>query len=411
VSEHDELLERFKPQLKYDSNEAFFADSAAEWTDNPANELRRAPQGGKAGELLASATAAAGQVQLDLEFLAASQYADGESVERDDVIGCTRRDYRAQYVKLRQDRRYANRIYGHAKEDRGRLWLQYWFFYFYNDYNLAGGVGLHEGDWEMVQFRLNGDRDLPDLAVYAQHRWAEVAHWDEVEKLDGSPDTPVVYVARGSHASYFHAGYHETEAWYDLADGKRATPEMTLEMVGDDEPSWVAWPGVWGDTRPRIRGMDQPSPTAPCRHGQWDHPAVLMEEAKTISHDPAAPAPQVTVSRAADHLRLVYDFTDPGRPRPANLVVTVNSEDDPLPPRTFTYAVDKDEGTIDTDVELKPDQRYDIYVSAVDAEGKPTQSRLTLIPAVGESGPHQVPIVSTIGQVVAWVRGLFGHGR
>jgi hypothetical protein len=117
------------------------------------------------------------------------------------------------------------------------------------------------------------------------------------------------------------------------------------------------------------------------------------------------------VSRAADHLRLVYDFSDPGRPRPANLVVTVNSEDDPLPPRTFTYPVDKDRGTIDTDVELKPDQRYDIYVSAVDAEGKPTQSRLTLIPAVGESGPHQVPIVSTIGQVVAWVRGLFGHGR
>ena len=28
----------------------------------------------------------------------------------------------------------ANQIYGHAKRDRqGALWLQYWFFYFYND--------------------------------------------------------------------------------------------------------------------------------------------------------------------------------------------------------------------------------------------------------------------------------------
>jgi len=36
-----DLLRRFQPQLLYDSNEAFFADSAAEWTDNPGNVLRR----------------------------------------------------------------------------------------------------------------------------------------------------------------------------------------------------------------------------------------------------------------------------------------------------------------------------------------------------------------------------------
>jgi len=39
---YEELLHRFKPQLSYDSNEAFFADSAAEWTDNPGNVLRAA---------------------------------------------------------------------------------------------------------------------------------------------------------------------------------------------------------------------------------------------------------------------------------------------------------------------------------------------------------------------------------
>ena len=30
-------------------------------------------------------------------------------------------------------------------------------------------VGLHEGDWETVQFRMDGDHQRPDLAVYAQH--------------------------------------------------------------------------------------------------------------------------------------------------------------------------------------------------------------------------------------------------
>ena len=164
-------------------------------------------------------------------------------------------------------------MYGRAKEDSdGRLWLQYWLYYFYNDYNLAGGAGLHEGDWEMVQLRMHRDEDHPDLAVYAQHKHAGQASWGEVEKDPGSPDTPLVYVGRGSHASYFHAGYHETEAWYDLADGKRKTPKLRLEIIGDPVPGWLQWRGRWGDTQPRIPGLHQPSPRGPLPHKQWDRP-------------------------------------------------------------------------------------------------------------------------------------------
>jgi hypothetical protein len=396
------LLKRHRPILRYDRQEVYFADSAAEWTDNPRNELRT-----RSGRLVAAATPADAEPRLSLAFLAAGAYPGGLRPSPDDRIGDASGDYTEQARRLHAKAAYRNQMYGRwAVGSDGRTWLQYWFFYFYNDYNLAGGLGLHEGDWEMVQFRMGEGGDAPDLAVYAQHRWAEVAPWDEVEKPEGRPDTPVVYVGRGSHASYFHAGYHETEAWYDLADGKRSTPELALEAVDDREPSWVAWPGMWGDTRPRIPGLEQGSPTAPCRHGQWAHPAALLDQARTVERGPAAPAPAVQASRGDGHLQLAYDFR--GGPNVDRLVVTVNSEDDAIQPRTFTFVVDTaPSGTIDTSVELKPSQRYDVYVSAVDAEGRPTESALTLIRPVGAKEPEPVPVLPWLGRVVYAIRRLF----
>jgi hypothetical protein len=410
AADSEALLRRYQPQLRYDSNEAFFADSAAEWTDNPVNSLHRDFRDGRPGELLAAAKPESGQEQLSLDFLAPSRYANGEPVERTDFIGCSRRDYRDQYVALRRHRAYANRMYGRVKEDRGRVWLQYWFFYFYNDYNLAGGFGLHECDWEMVQLRMGEGGEVPDLAAYAQHRWAEVAPWGEVEKVEDEPSTPIVYVARGSHASYFSAGFHGTEAWYDLADGKRTTPKLELEIVGDEEPAWAFWPGVWGGTRARISGLETGAPTAPIRHGQWAHPAELLEGARTVRPGEAAPAPSVRVTRAGEHLELAYDFRRHPERRPDRLVVTVNSQDDSIQPRTFTFVVDTAlSGTIATTVELKPTQHYDIYVSAVDAAGKPTESALTLIRPVGEREPEPVPVLPWFGRVVDAIRRFFGR--
>ena len=43
MGEHDELLRRFTPRLRYDSNEQYFADSPAQWTDCP--EQRAAGDG------------------------------------------------------------------------------------------------------------------------------------------------------------------------------------------------------------------------------------------------------------------------------------------------------------------------------------------------------------------------------
>src|SRR2546423_14031697 len=136
MAAHEELLRRFAPQLEYDSQETFFADSAAEWTDNPANVLRREPETGTEQVILAAAPRGEGQPKLTLDFLGELNYANGARVHPGDQISDSRRDYRDQYARLREPR-YANVAYGRAASDRdGRLWLQYWFWYFYNDYTL-----------------------------------------------------------------------------------------------------------------------------------------------------------------------------------------------------------------------------------------------------------------------------------
>ena len=198
------LLERHKPLVRYDAQEAYFADAAAEWTDNPGNRLISLK-----GEVLA---AAAGKThRLSLGFLGAGY----EGSSADDAIACTGDDYAEQYATLRTSGDYRNRVYGRVAEDsQGATWIQYWFFYFYNDAGFLG-FGAHEGDWEMVQLRL-GD-DGPDVAVYAQHKEAEARPFAEVERAPDSSDRPVVYSARGSHASVLHAGKRWTGVWFDHA--------------------------------------------------------------------------------------------------------------------------------------------------------------------------------------------------
>jgi hypothetical protein len=412
VTEHEQLVRRFQPQLKYDSNEQYFADSAAQWTDNPANELRRADRDGRPGALIAAASPAAGAAKLTLGFLGRSAYGDGTEVQPGDAIGCRRANYREQYVALRIARpELRNRMYGRAVESRGRLWLQYWFWFFYNDYSLALGAGRHEGDWEMVQLRMHGDE--PDIAVYAQHTYAGKRPWPQVERVEGRPDTPVVYVARGSHASYFEAGFHSTEAWYDLADGRRRTPVLALEIVTDPPPGFLTWRGRWGDTRPRLPGgVHQPSPTGPPAKRQWTNPGDLLDEAVVSVSRTPPPAPDVEVTRRDGLLRIDFDFSGRPEPRPRALVVTVNSRDEAgVPPRTHNLGVEETvRGTLSTTIPLDADKHYDVYVSTVTGDPPvPSASRLFEIDPVSKVAQRRdatlAGLAGRLSRVVAWVRG------
>src|SRR3954470_5308090 len=211
------LLERFQPCLRYDSLEAYFADSAEEWTANPGNRLRRKDGG-----------AAPGPGQLSLSSLG-PEYRDHAAASPDDFIESTSDDYSRQYRELREaHQEFRNVIYGRAVPHGNLLWLQYWFFFFLNDYQLAWGIDVHEGDWEMIQLRV--EDDTPVEAAYAQHTFCELRAWEDVRRLagekreegaepaPGDEDRPLVFVGRGSHASFFDPGYHPTD-FYDITDG------------------------------------------------------------------------------------------------------------------------------------------------------------------------------------------------
>lgn len=378
-----ELLQRHLPLLRYDSQEAYFADSAAEWTDNPGNRLRRAD-----GSVIASATPEAGAQRLSLAFLGPTRYEDGAAASRGDRIADLDRDYPAQARALHARPGYANRVYGHwATGSDRRTWLAYWFFYFYNDYNLVGDLlpaGLHEGDWEMIQLRLAEGGQTPDLAVYAQHTHAEAREWTRVEKVG---EQPVVYPARGSHAAYFGAGVFNlgldwTGLWFDHANGKRPGPPLTLEIVDDSDPAygWATWPGTWGGTEPKP-GIDRPledsSPPGPGGHPQWRDPVRLLD---TVRHPPAPaaataaalpPAPSVSVSRDGAALRIEYSSTVKDL---AALIVAVGSPGQPLPPILHRAPVSAARGTLEIPASLHDDRDYDIHVSVATGDGRASES-------------------------------------
>ena len=146
--------------------------------------------------------------------------------------------------------------------------------------------GKHEGDWELVQLRLNA-AEQPEEAVYSQHTSAESKPWANVRK---SRAAPLVYVARGSHANYFRPGSHLTGAWVDQADGKGPQITPTLEVVEDTTP-WMLWPGRWGDTKATSSPIDSSSPNSPGRRPHWLNPVGAHRRADRARGGRAARRP------------------------------------------------------------------------------------------------------------------------
>jgi hypothetical protein len=169
-------------------------------------------------------------------------------------------------------------VYGHRARDRaGRTWLQYWLFFLTNaqDRGIVR-TGRHEGDWELIQLRLNARGD-PQLATLSQHSWAEGC-----TNLRREDAAPVVYVANGSHALYSDTGTGDRQ-WPDPNDeadgrGRRVRPDVV--PIADGNPDWTRWPGRWGASEAGIVPGEQSSPRGPAFQdgGAWQDPAAFHEE-------------------------------------------------------------------------------------------------------------------------------------
>ena len=175
-------------------------------------------------------------------------------------------------------------VYAHVATDPGfpgKLALQYWFFYAFNDFN-----NTHEGDWEMIQLVFDAadaagalQEDHPAELGYSSHEGAERATWgdDKLQVVDGTH--PVVFPAAGSHANKFtEALYLGSSAEAGVGCDDTLGPHVELRPAVRTIPSdpqaavgafpWLTFEGRWGELQKAFFN----GPTGPNMKDQWTAP-------------------------------------------------------------------------------------------------------------------------------------------
>jgi len=144
---------------------------------------------------------------------------------------------------------FGDKIYAHVTSEAGYIVVQYWFFYAFN----PGTLNQHQGDWEMIEIVLDST-ETAQYAVYSQHHAGERADWKDVEKVDETH--PRVYVALGSHASYFRPYQGKLGIESDTVGNAYTLKPDDLDIVylGEkgmgNHPSsqdWLEFGGKWGN--------------------------------------------------------------------------------------------------------------------------------------------------------------------
>lgn len=178
----------------------------------------------------------------------------------------------------------------HPPDAPGQLVVQYWFYWYYNDWN-----NKHESDWEGIALRFEASsveealRSQPTEVGYSQHEGGERAEWSDA-KLEREGDHPVVYSSSGSHASYFDSaiflGRGAAEGFgCDTTTGPstRVAPEVVLLPDSVDNPddplAWLGYQGRWGERQ----GGANNGPTGPAGKDRWLDPLPWFEELRDQS--------------------------------------------------------------------------------------------------------------------------------
>lgn len=356
-----ELLERHRPLLQYDSLENFRAEEVAAICSlalpGRSNTLHRAD-----GTLIAAAAPRGKEAKLHPGFLGGPVYANGAPTDRGDYLDECGATHAADAAELWRQPDRSDVVYGRARHDEeGRLWLQYWFFFYFDDKGLLG-IEQHEGDWEVLQIRI-GEKGRPDAATFARHSGADCLEWDQVKLVEtGSGPVAVVHPARGSHAPLPSPGSFAAPTLPDHNDGMGPLVRPRLEAIADDGPGWALWPGRWGSTR-RREYFEADSPRGPREHSCWWDPAELHREgrpwseaAAALSGAPAEPT-RIEARREEGVAVIGYGFPEPrdGRREPVRVVAAPVDADEHLG-AAGSFPIESGEGSFA--LELPPDREW-----------------------------------------------------
>jgi subtilisin family serine protease len=291
-----ELLEAFAPLLRYHEKERFRATRVESLVEaappgaaltGAVTELRDWE-----GKAIASTDPGSGLPELSLDLLrrAGAEY-PGTGVKahrRDALAGRLPEEFAFTGPPV---------AYGRANgQSDGSVWLQYWLFSYNNPHHI---VGDHQGDWELIQLKVDPERTPAEGGLLAatcfQHGDQDGREGDDLAPLFDVEERLSVMVARGSHASYFDFEY--VHFGDELQADAPAEPCQVIEI--DEKAGWVNWPGYWG----KSRVMDHPrSPRGPmmCRP-EWFEPQAQHDAgvyARKLRRKERVPAVMISTSTA-----------------------------------------------------------------------------------------------------------------
>jgi hypothetical protein len=171
---------------------------------------------------------------------------------------------------------------------------------------------------------------------------------------------------------------------HDHANSKGPAIVPSVEVLDEHSPSWIDWPGHWGNSR-GIKGAFE-SPRGPKEHSGWD-PDAFAEAAHECESSYEGPdewgersarsavsqveAPTVeSADFEGRHPNIAYEL--PGLRRNdvgTRLILSVKEKGSDLPPLTKIVKQTEADGEVTLPFKLNPERDVVVLASALDRQG------------------------------------------
>jgi hypothetical protein len=202
-----------------------------------------------------------------------------------DIRGAEPNSHASRYPAIEQRLRASRpraTVYFHVARQpaRGRVAIEYWFIYLYNDF-----YDRHEADWEGVTVFLHGTNPLG--VSYSAHQGRRWSRWSS-QSTQGATH-PIVYVAHGSHANYSAPGRYGIRVCWTLHSRRQCAVTPKADVATGTGPALAPtdydiqrlggapYAGDWGSGN-YILGVGRTSDhvTDPRRRSEYTNPFAVL---------------------------------------------------------------------------------------------------------------------------------------